>query len=161
MTQARKFRTITSYTINNRGTFAAGGFTCIQCRQFVTCAAVVAGVQNRNHCPACLWSRHMDEHVAGDRLAVCRGAMEPIALTTKRSRNRYGGARDGELMLVHRCSGCGKVVINRIAADDSPATLLETFEASWQLDLAELDRWGIAALGAHDRLLVRQRLFGS
>ena len=36
-------------------------------------------------------------------------------LTIKRSRNKYAGTRDGELMLIHRCTICAKLAINRIA----------------------------------------------
>lgn len=55
--------------------------------------------------------------------------MQPIALTTKRSRNKYGNGR-GELMLVHLCMECEDVSINRIAADDDADALLEVFNAS-------------------------------
>jgi len=46
--------------------------------------------------------------------------MEPIGLTFK---------RDGEIMIVHKCLGCGKLSPNRIAGDDSTyaiTALLET-----------------------------------
>jgi len=58
--------------------------------------------------------------------------MQPLALTAKRSRNKYGRGR-GELMLVHLCTDCGDVSINRIAADDDAGTLLEVFDASLTL----------------------------
>lgn len=32
----------------------------------------------RNHCPKCLYSKHVDEDSPGDRLATCYGLMEPI-----------------------------------------------------------------------------------
>jgi RNHCP domain len=121
-------------------------------------------VQNRNHCPGCLWSRHLDWHNAGDRLSSCRAAMRPLGLTTKRGRNKYASERDGELMLIHECSACKKVVINRIAADDNAAALLALFEDSYGTDVAfraALDSSGVSILTAHDRDLVRKRLFGS
>lgn len=138
-------------------------FKCIQCQQYVSCAPLMAGVQNRNHCPACLWSRHLDWREAGDRLSGCRAAMQPIALTTKRSRNKYARERDGELMLVHRCTGCAGIVINRIAADDNSAAILEIFDSSTSSDapaLAELASSDVAILTLHDRDLVRKCLFG-
>jgi hypothetical protein len=131
---------------------------------YVTCQPAIAGVQNRNHCPYCLWSRHLDWRVAGDRLAGCRAAMRPVGLTTKHSRNKYAGERDGELMLIHRCTVCAKLVINRIAADDSTAGILALLEASMDLDAAnraELARMGVTVLGAADTNLVRRRLFGA
>lgn len=89
--------------------------------------------------------------------------MEPIGLTTKRSRNKYASEYDGELMLIHRCLGCETIVINRIAADDSTAALLEIFDRSHTLPAitkAECDRTGVRLLTAHDRELLRRRLFG-
>lgn len=138
-------------------------FKCIQCHQYVSCAPLVAGVQNRNHCPACLWSRHLDWFEAGDRLSGCRAAMEPVGLTTKRSKNKYARERDGELMLIHRCTGCAKIVINRIGADDSAAAILEIFDgscASSAMLRAELETSSVFMLTADDRELVCRRLFG-
>jgi hypothetical protein len=140
------------------------GFTCRHCNMYVTCEPAIAGVQNRNHCPYCLWSRHLDWRVAGDRLAGCRAAMRPVGLTTKHSRNKYAGERDGELMLIHRCSVCAKLVINRIAADDNPAAILALLADSSEIGdagRAELERMGVAALAAADGELVRRRLFGA
>jgi hypothetical protein len=140
------------------------GFTCLRCRLYVPCMPDIAGVRNRNHCPGCLWSRHLDWRIAGDRQSGCRAKMQPIGLTTKRARNKYASERDGELMLIHRCTVCAKVVINRIAADDSAAALLEIFEGSHASSAAfqaELDDDGVSILTAHDSALVRRRLFGN
>jgi hypothetical protein len=134
-------------------------FTCVRCHLPISCAPSVAGVHNRNHCPRCLWSRHMDWRAAGDRLSNCRAPMEPVGLTTKRSRNRYAHERDGELMIVHRCTGCGKLSINRIAADDSAEAIVALFEASLAHKPA-VDPDGVDLLGAGDGALVRRRLFG-
>lgn len=41
--------------------------------------------------------------------------MEPIAITVRGS---------GEWILVHRCTGCGELKLNRAAGDDSPLLLL-------------------------------------
>ncbi|HPI15498.1 MAG TPA: RNHCP domain-containing protein [Spirochaetota bacterium] len=73
-----------------------------------------SGTLHRNHCPECLWSRHVD-HRTGDRLSVCGGMMEPIAVWAR------GG---GEWALVHRCAKCGIVRVNRIAGDDNSLRLL-------------------------------------
>ena len=66
-------------------------------------------------------------------------------------------------MLIHRCTVCAKVVINRIAADDSASALLEVFEDSYAHSAAlaaALDD-GVSILTAHDGDLVRRRLFGN
>ncbi len=138
-------------------------FTCVHCGLPVSCEPRLAGVQNRNHCPYCLWSRHMDWRAAGDRLSSCRAPMRPVGLTTKRSHNRYARERDGELMLIHHCTGCGGLAINRVAADDIAADIMAVFEGSCAPDpdlRAALARAGVAMLAAGDRGLVRKRLFG-
>jgi len=106
-----------------------GEFKCAHCGYIVSSARWLSGVNNRNHCPYCLWSRHMDLFSAGDRLSACKAAMQPVALTIKRSRNKYRHG-NGELMLVHQCMGCGEFSINRIAADDDTDILLEIFHKS-------------------------------
>ena len=139
------------------------GFTCVECRFPVSVEREVSGVINRNHCPRCLYSRHVDEFKAGDRKATCRSRMEPIGLTIKHSPKRYGGNLQGELMLIHRCKGCGKISINRIAADDDAARLYQLFNESanhaetWKDDL---ENRGIHVLGLADLTAVYSRLFG-
>ena len=111
---------------------AFGDFRCAHCGHIVSSAHWPSGVNNRNHCPYCLWSSHLDLYTAGDRLSACKAPMQPVALTFKRSRNKYSPGR-GELMLVHLCTDCGNVSINRVAADDDEQTLLEVFDASLAL----------------------------
>ena len=114
-------------------------FRCAYCDHIVSSSHWLSGVNNRNHCPYCLWSRHLDLFAAGDRLSACKAPMQPVALTTKRSRNKYSRGH-GELMLVHLCTDCDNVSINRIAADDDTGTLLDVFNKSislptWTLNL--------------------------
>lgn len=87
-------------------------FRCQHCRAEVV--RVAHGTGNRNHCPHCLWSVHLDER-PGDRRSGCRGGMEPIAIWVR---------GDGEWALVHRCCGCHVVRVNRIAGDDNEFALL-------------------------------------
>jgi RNHCP domain len=89
-------------------------FRCRHCRLEVSTAA--PGTRHRNHCPTCLWSRHVDGHLPGDRAAPCTGSMEPIAVTVR---------DDGEWALVHRCGGCATLRLNRVAGDDNPHTLMQ------------------------------------
>ena len=116
--------------MSRQGTF--GDFRCAHCGYIVIGAHWLSGVNNRNHCPYCLWSRHLDLYAAGDRLSACKAPMRPVALTCKRSRNKYANGR-GELMLVHQCMDCDDISINRIAADDDAGMLLEVFYASLTL----------------------------
>ena len=108
-----------------------GDFECGHCRLPVSAAPVLSGVQNRNHCPHCLWSKHVDLRQAGDRLCACKGPMRPVGLALKRTKKKYAPDRArGELMLVHHCAACGAFSLNRIAADDSPPRLWEVFQSS-------------------------------
>ena len=109
-------------------------FECIYCEAHVYTQPMISGVLNRNHCPYCLSSRHVDHAKAGDRMSACKAVMQPIGLTIKPSRNKYGGLSVGELMLIHRCSQCGKLSINRLAADDLVEKLMELFYAPFELD---------------------------
>jgi hypothetical protein len=150
-------------TRRERSGFEQQGFTCRHCGLYVPCDPALAGVQNRNHCPYCLWSRHLDWRVAGDRLAGCRAAMQPIGLTLKRSRNKYASERDGELMLIHRCTICTKLAINRIAADDCATAIMQIFNSSAHTSAdcqAELEHMGVGLLLPSERDLVAERLFG-
>jgi hypothetical protein len=103
-----------------------------------------------------LHSRHLDLLRAGDRLAACKGSMQPVALTCKRSRKRYGQAA-GELMLVHRCCECGKLSLNRIAADDDGEAILSLLS---KVSFDELEAAGILPLTLDDLPNVHEWLFG-
>ena len=139
-------------------------FLCRHCHTPVFTHPLISGVQNRNHCPYCLWSRHVDHAKAGDRLSACKANMEPIGLTVKRSFNKYGKMRLGELMLIHRCNECGKLSINRIAADDLEERLMEIFYSSIGLENSireQLYENGIHLLQEDEWLLVARQLQGN
>lgn len=87
-------------------------FSCKNCGYPVTPEG--AGSGHRNHCPNCLYSLHLDE-LPGDRASDCGGLMEPITVWVR---------KNGEWAILHRCKCCGKIVSNRIAADDSPVKLM-------------------------------------
>lgn len=92
-------------------------FLCSNCQSKVSLRAI--GTHNRNHCPCCLWSRHIDEKTPGDRKSRCGGLTEPVGLTFKDGGvDKYGKKIQGEIMIVHRCQICGKETKNRIAGDD-------------------------------------------
>jgi hypothetical protein len=89
--------------------------------------------------------------------------MRPVGLTFKRTAKKYASHRQGELMLVHLCEDCGKVSINRIAADDDNAMILAVLEESARLDsgtLARLAQNDVTLLSAAQADLVRQCLLG-
>jgi hypothetical protein len=95
-------------------------FKCGHCKQFI--GAPLAGGRQRNHCPNCLYSRHVDDTAPGDRKSDCHALMKPIGLITR---------RNGEEAIVHRCLGCGKEGPNRIAADDNPVLLEQLEQIAW------------------------------
>jgi len=140
-----------------------GGFHCAHCGAFVTRSAFFSGVVNRNHCPYCLWSRHVDWQRAGDRMSACKGKMRPVGLALKRECNKYA-ADSGELMVVHACEECGQVSANRVAADDRAEELLAVFENTGLLTARvreALHAARIAWLAQEKMGIVRRRLFGA
>ncbi len=140
---------------------AGGDFCCLNCQGFVSADPVLSGVKNRNHCPYCLWSRHLDLYQAGDRLSVCRAPMRPLGLSFKPGRNRYAPHQAGELMLVQVCQACGKVSLNRVAADDDPGRLMAVYRDALALSEPDHKRFaalGIKVLGEEDRWAVYQCL---
>ena len=140
-----------------------GDFKCAHCHGFVSSAHQLSGVHNRNHCPYCLWSCHLDLYVAGDRLSACKSEMKPIGLTMKKSRNKYRLESRGELMLIHQCMECTVISINRIAADDDAETVIAVFRESLvfhrQLNLL-CQAYEILPLCANDVEMVEAQLYG-
>ena len=59
----------------------------------------------RNHCPFCLFSRHIDIK-PGDRKSECGGLMKPVGLKYKSGKG---------FQIVHRCLRCGEERVNKIA----------------------------------------------
>ena len=86
-------------------------FVCAHCG--ATISPPESGSEQRNHCPRCLWSLHVDLRI-GDRHSACRGLMEPVGIWTK---------ENGEWAVIHRCVSCGFLRANRIAADDDELRL--------------------------------------
>ena len=142
---------------------ANANFTCIHCGALVVVDPLLAGVLNRNHCPYCLWSRHLDLFEAGDRMCACKSPMRPVGLSLKQRRKKYAREDSGELMLIHTCVECSAVSINRIAADDLDDAIIALFDQSLDLDDSErlvLANQFIRMLSESDRWLVEERLFG-
>jgi DNA-directed RNA polymerase subunit RPC12/RpoP len=80
------------------------GFVCQKCGR------TVFPLDNggyRNHCPFCLFSRHVNE-VPGDRRSACGGLMAPVGLTY-RSGKGY--------QIIYRCLVCGAERANKAAVD--------------------------------------------
>ena len=138
-----------------------GDFKCAHCGVIISSAHFLSGVNNRNHCPYCLWSCHLDLYAAGDRLSACKGQMEPIGLTMKNGRNKYRLDKGGELMLIHQCIECGALSINRIAADDEPSHIINVFESSLEGHIHDICHpYGITVLHREDVDILYKQLYG-
>ncbi len=139
-------------------------FRCQNCGLLVTTDPEIAGVQNRNHCPNCLWSKHVDLNKAGDRKATCHARMQPVGLTVKQTDKKFSASGAcGELMLIHRCTACAKISINRIAADDAAGQIYRLYRISFDMEerlRQTLLEQGIHLLQAADLTTVFSQLFG-
>jgi DNA-directed RNA polymerase subunit RPC12/RpoP len=137
-------------------------FQCIQCNRLVTVHPYI-GTSHRNHCPYCLWSKHVDDQKPGDRLSDCNGSMKPIGLTFKQEGwDKYGKQKQGELMIVHVCTNCKKININRIAGDDKEHTVLALLNISAipAETFSKIQLQGIKILDNQDAHEVQKQLFG-
>ena len=92
---------------------------CTEDFECENCGNKVVGDGYTNHCPKCLYSKHVDIE-PGDRLATCGGLMEPSHLEK----------RDREIRIVHICNACGHEKPNRTAANDSLASLINKDQSS-------------------------------
>lgn len=90
------------------------GFVCGHCQKEV--GPIIYGGSYRNHCPFCLWSKHVDSDIPGDRANSCMGLMSPMGVMTRRT---------GEYVLAHKCVKCGFERLNRIAGDDDEKVLIK------------------------------------
>lgn len=72
------------------------------------CGEQVKGTGYTNHCPKCLWSKHVDIN-PGDRAALCGGMMKPVGLE----------AGKGEFSIVNQCEKCGMRKKNKLSPDDN------------------------------------------
>ncbi|MFH1235337.1 MAG: RNHCP domain-containing protein [Parcubacteria group bacterium] len=83
-------------------------FTCERCGSFVH------GSGYTNHCPQCLWSKHVDVN-PGDRRAICQGLMEPTGVELK----------GGEYNIFYCCVVCGFERKNKMSKDDNFDIILQ------------------------------------
>ncbi len=71
------------------------------------CGNKVSGTGFTNHCPKCLWSKHVDIF-PGDRLEACRGMMEPVSVERK----------GDSYILAQKCVTCGKEARIKVSQND-------------------------------------------
>jgi rubrerythrin len=78
------------------------------------CGSKVKGNGYTNHCPYCLYSKHVDIN-PGDRQSNCGRLMEPIAVES--TNKGY--------TIIFRCIRCGTVKRNKSAENDDFEKILE------------------------------------
>ena len=78
------------------------------------CGKIVKGSGYTDHCPSCLWGKHVD-NVPGDRSSTCKGALRPQASTYSR----------GSYTIEYKCEKCGVRKRFKAAADDDSEKLIE------------------------------------
>jgi len=71
------------------------------------CGFKVTGTGYTNHCPKCLYSKHVDVN-PGDRGEICQGLMKPIGAELNH----------GEYTILYKCTKCGKIGKNKSAPED-------------------------------------------
>lgn len=91
------------------------GFICNTCGTSVPAAKGTC----RNHCTSCLTSLHVDDQTPGDRASTCKGIMPAISVS---------GTDPDALVLLHKCSRCGKEQPNKVAPDDDRDAVFKLFE---------------------------------
>jgi rubrerythrin len=77
------------------------------------CNALVKGDGYTNHCPTCLYSKHVDIN-PGDRASSCGGLMKPVSIE----------GSVGKYRVVHKCIVCGYEKPNKIAEIDDIKTIV-------------------------------------
>ena len=77
-------------------------FTC------QVCGTKVKGSGYTDHCPNCLWSKHVDIN-PGDRRADCQGLMKPIGAIKEK----------GNWKIIYQCQKCGYQHKNKAAEQDN------------------------------------------
>lgn len=78
------------------------------------CGEHVEGNGYTNHCPKCLWSKHVDIN-PGDRQNKCQGLMEPVEVYFK----------NNQWHLTHQCTVCGEKATIRTKEEDDKEVMEE------------------------------------
>lgn len=78
------------------------------------CGSHVKGSGYTNHCPNCLWSKHVDVN-PGDRASDCGGMMEPVGLEVK----------GNEKIIMYKCTQCKASKRNKASKNDNVDALIK------------------------------------
>ena len=86
-------------------------FVCEHCGKEV----LPLGYSSLDHCPFCLWSKHLDIN-PGDRASDCKAVMDAVTAEPD--------AKKG-FIITHKCRKCGALKRNKAADDDDRAKLIK------------------------------------
>lgn len=78
------------------------------------CEALILGNGFTNHCPKCLWSKHVDFY-PGDRAHYCGGLMAPLRLEQDK----------GKFSVIHQCLICKEEKKNKVGPNDQLDVFLD------------------------------------
>ena len=92
------------------------GFICENCGKSVE----VLGYTSRDHCPYCLYSKHVDIN-PGDRLNTCKGLLIPIDV--EKFKDTY--------KIIYKCEKCNEIHKNIMAIDDDVQKIIEISKKDW------------------------------
>lgn len=79
------------------------------------CGEKVVGDGYTDHCPRCLWGKHVDRDVPGDRMSDCGGLMKPIE-------TNYLA---GKFKIHYKCSRCRHTFWVKAVEVDNKELLME------------------------------------
>ena len=80
------------------------------------CGKKVKGKGYTDHCPECLWSKHVDIN-PGDRKSKCGGSMEPISVEVK----------NDKYIIYYHCIKCGFKHRVKSTLDDNLDEIIKLF----------------------------------
>lgn len=84
-------------------------FVCTECGE------KIIGDGYTDHCPKCLWGKHVDKEIPGDRLSECGGRLEPVSAIY----------RAGVFKINYKCRECGYEFRVREGKGDSRERMME------------------------------------
>ena len=79
------------------------------------CGEKVVGDGYTDHCPTCLWGKHVDEETPGDRESGCKGLMRPM----------YAFMKNNEQKIHYKCQRCNHEFDVRTAKNDGKERIFE------------------------------------
>lgn len=79
------------------------------------CGFEVAGDGYTDHCPKCLFGKHVDEEIPGDRASECGGLMKPIE----------SAYVSGQFKIYYKCTKCRHSFWVREGKGDDRGLLME------------------------------------